>query len=57
MTSPEAGLFELPDRYRELQAEARALAASVADVAAEADESDSVHPQVRGGSPPAGSLR
>lgn len=47
MTSPEAGLFELPDRYRELQAEARALAASVADVAAEADESDSVHPQVR----------
>ena len=47
MISPEAGLFELPDRYRELQAEARALASSVADVAAEADESDSVHPQVR----------
>ena len=36
MTSPEAGLFELPDRYRELQAEARALAASVAGIAAEA---------------------
>ena len=47
MTSPEAGLFELPDRYRELQAEARALASSVAGIAAEADESDSVHPEVR----------
>ena len=47
MTSPEAGLFELPDRYRELQAEARALASSVAGIAAEADESGSVHPQVR----------
>jgi len=47
VTSPEAGLFELPDRYRELQAEARALASSVAGIAAEADESDSVHPEVR----------
>jgi acyl-CoA dehydrogenase len=47
VTSPEAGLFELPDRYRELQAEARALASSVAGIAAEADESGSVHPQVR----------
>ncbi len=47
MTSPEAGLFELPDRYRQLQDEARALASSVADLAAEADESGSVHPQVR----------
>ena len=47
MTSPEAGLFELPDRYLELQAEARALASSVAGIAAEADESDSVHPEVR----------
>jgi len=47
VTSPEAGLFELPDRYLELQAEARALASSVAGIAAEADESDSVHPEVR----------
>jgi acyl-CoA dehydrogenase len=47
VTSPEAGLFELPDRYRELQAEARALASSVAGIAGEADESDSVHPEVR----------
>jgi acyl-CoA dehydrogenase len=47
VTSPEAGLFELPDRYLKLQAEARALASSVAGIAAEADESDSVHPQVR----------
>jgi len=47
VTSPEAGLFELPDRYRELQAEARALALSVAGIAGEADESDSVHPEIR----------
>jgi acyl-CoA dehydrogenase len=43
----EAGLFELPARYRALQDEARTLAASVADVAAEADESDTVHSAVR----------
>jgi acyl-CoA dehydrogenase len=47
VTSPEAGLFELPDRYRELQAQARALASSVAGIAGEADESGSVHPEVR----------
>ncbi len=47
MTSPEPGLFELPDRYRELQDEARTLASSVAGIAAEADESDSVHPVIR----------
>jgi acyl-CoA dehydrogenase len=45
--TPEPGLFELPAAYRELQSEARALAASVADLATEADESGSVHPQVR----------
>jgi len=45
--TPEPGLFELPAAYRELQSEARALAASVAGLAAEADESGSVHPQVR----------
>jgi acyl-CoA dehydrogenase len=47
VTSPEAGLFELPDRYRELQAQARTLASSVAGIAGEADESGSVHPEVR----------
>ena len=47
MTAPEADLFELPGRYRELQDEARALASSVAGIAAEADEADSVHPQMR----------
>ena len=43
----EAALFELPLRYRELQAEARALASSVAGIAAEADDSGSVHPVMR----------
>jgi acyl-CoA dehydrogenase len=41
------GLYELPRRYRELQAEARALAASVADHAAAADEADSIDPRMR----------
>jgi acyl-CoA dehydrogenase len=40
-------LFELPARYRALQDEARALADSVADLAAEADESDRIHPVMR----------
>ena len=47
MTAPEADLFELPGRYRELQDEARVLASSVAGIAAEADEAESVHPQMR----------
>jgi hypothetical protein len=37
----DAGLFELPQKYLDLQAEARALAAACADVAARADEADS----------------
>ena len=45
--SEGVGLFELPARYRELQAEAAALAASVADRAAIADEADSVDPTMR----------
>lgn len=43
----DSGLFELPPRYRELQAEARALAASVAGHAAVADEADGVDPVMR----------
>lgn len=43
----DSGLFELPSRYRELQAEAGALAASVEAHAAEADEADSVDPVMR----------
>jgi acyl-CoA dehydrogenase len=39
--------FELPERYRSLQAEAEELAGSVADVVARADESDSIDPQMR----------
>ncbi|MEQ3549523.1 acyl-CoA dehydrogenase [Pseudonocardia nematodicida] len=39
--------FELPDRYRVLQDEARAMAASVRDVAARADEADEFDPDVR----------
>ncbi len=42
-----AALFELPPRYRELHAEAAALAASVSDRAAVADEADSVDPVMR----------
>jgi len=41
------GLFELPVQYRELKAEAAALAASVSDRAAVADEADSVDPVMR----------
>jgi acyl-CoA dehydrogenase len=42
-----AGLFELPQEYLDLQAEARAVAASCADVADRADEADSFDPDVR----------
>ena len=41
------GLYELPARYRELAAEARALAASVAGHAAVADEADGIDPDMR----------
>jgi acyl-CoA dehydrogenase len=44
MTAPA---FELPRGYRELQDEARALAVSVAGIAARADESDRVDPEMR----------
>jgi acyl-CoA dehydrogenase len=47
VTAADDTLFELPGRYRDLQGEARALASSVAGIAAEADESDSVHPVMR----------
>jgi acyl-CoA dehydrogenase len=40
-------LYELPSRYRELQEEARALTARVAQWSARADESDSVDPDMR----------
>src|SRR3954447_1380110 len=43
----EVGLFELPQRYLDLQAEARALAAECADIAARADEADHVDPDAR----------
>src|SRR5260370_11030071 len=43
----EPGLYELPQRYRTLQAEARELAASVPDRAAVADEADRVDPVMR----------
>jgi acyl-CoA dehydrogenase len=42
-----SGLYELPARYRELTAEARALAASVAGHAAVADEADGIDPDMR----------
>lgn len=45
MTEP--ALFELPERYRTLQGEARALAAACADAAARADEGDRFDPDVR----------
>lgn len=41
------GLFELPQKYLDLQAEARALAEACADVADRADEADSFDPDVR----------
>jgi acyl-CoA dehydrogenase len=47
VSSDEVALYELPARYRELQAEARDLARSVADHAAVADEADSVDPTMR----------
>jgi len=40
-------LFELPERYLALRAEARALADSVRDRAAEADERDDIDPHMR----------
>ncbi len=40
-------LFELPPRYTDLQGEARALAESVRDIAARADEADHVDPEMR----------
>jgi acyl-CoA dehydrogenase len=43
----DEGMFELPQRYLELQAEARALAADCADIAARADEADRFDPDVR----------
>jgi len=45
--APLAGLFQLPDPYLRLQAEARELAASVADIAGRADEAERVDPDVR----------
>lgn len=48
MSTPDDGvLYELPARYRELQAEAKALAGSVADRADIADEADSVDEVMR----------
>jgi hypothetical protein len=43
----DGGLFELPPEYRELRAEAGALAASVAERAAVADEADGIDPVMR----------
>jgi acyl-CoA dehydrogenase len=40
-------MFELPAQYTALQDEARALATSVTDIAARADESDHIDPEVR----------
>ncbi|WP_338595926.1 acyl-CoA dehydrogenase family protein [Saccharopolyspora sp. SCSIO 74807] len=47
MTDEQHGVFELPRRHRELQAEAREFAASVRDIAARADESDDIDPEMR----------
>lgn len=47
MSVDEQDLFALPTRYLELQAEARTLAASCADIAARADESDSIDAEMR----------
>jgi acyl-CoA dehydrogenase len=46
-SADEVELYELPQRYRALQAEARQLAASVAEHAAVADEADDVDPTMR----------
>jgi acyl-CoA dehydrogenase len=40
-------LFELPQEYRDLQAEARVLATSCADIADRADEADHIDPDCR----------
>lgn len=40
-------LFELPEPYRELRDDARALAARIEPIAVEADASESIHPGVR----------
>ena len=45
--SDEPALFQLPRKYLDLQAEAAALAASCADIAARADEADRFDPDVR----------
>jgi acyl-CoA dehydrogenase len=45
--SEAGGLFQLTTQHRALAREARELAESLADVAAEADASDSTHPEVR----------
>ncbi|WP_132992125.1 acyl-CoA dehydrogenase family protein [Gordonia zhaorongruii] len=47
MSTSEPGLFELPEKYRQLQDEARELAVSIRDVAERADESSSTDPDVR----------
>lgn len=51
MTASEAaavaGMFELPQLYLDVQAEARTLAASCADIAARADEASRFDPDVR----------
>lgn len=43
----EAALFQLPQKYLDLQEEARSLASSCEDVAARADEADRFDPDVR----------
>jgi len=43
----ETALFQLPQKYLDLQEEAHSLAASCADVAARADEADNFDPDVR----------
>jgi acyl-CoA dehydrogenase len=48
MSSDDAGnWFELPQRYVDLQHEARVLASSVVDIAARADEADHADPEMR----------
>ncbi|WP_405393584.1 acyl-CoA dehydrogenase family protein [Microbispora hainanensis] len=47
MNAQDAGPFELPSRYRDLQEEARRLAAGLAHRAAVADEADHIDPVMR----------
>lgn len=47
MSEESPGLFELPQRYRALQAEARALTVQVTAWSARADEADHVDPDMR----------